>query len=98
MEGKKMTLEQMEQQLMQVMKESEFFSLDVRKADITPQTSIIKDLFLDSIQLLEYLVAVENNLKVNLDYQDLSIEVFESFHTLADYFYKKIGKVDSFES
>lgn len=93
METEKMTLEQIEQQLLQVMRETEFFSLNVGKDDITPETSIIKDLALDSIQLLEYLVAVENSLKENMDYQDLSIDVFKNFHTLAEYFYGKIKQV-----
>lgn len=90
METEKMTLEQMEQQLIQVMRETEFFSLSVGKDDITPETSIIKDLALDSIQLLEYLVAVENSLEANLDYQGLSIDVFQNFHTLAEYFCGKL--------
>lgn len=84
------SVESMENSLIGIMKNTDFFSMKITGQEITATTSIIKDLALDSIQLLEYLVTVENELSLNLDYQDLSIEVFENFHTLAQYFYQKL--------
>ncbi len=90
MEKPKMNLEEVEKQLINIITNTDFFSLTLDKSKISRDTSIIRDLALDSIQLLEYLVAIENTLGINLDYQDLYIEVFDNFGTLAEYFYKKI--------
>jgi len=90
METLKMSVEEIENELIGIMKNTDFFSLTLDKSSIGRETSIIRDLALDSIQLLEYLVSIENTLELNLDYQDLSIEVFENFGTLAAYFHKKM--------
>lgn len=90
MENGKMNVEEIEKQLISIITNTDFFSLTLDKSRIGRNTSIVKDLALDSIQLLEYLVAIENTLGYNLDYQDLYIEVFDNFGTLAEYFYKKI--------
>ena len=91
METNKMNVDEIEKRLIDIITDTDFFSLTLDKGKIGPGTSIIKDLSLDSIQLLEYLVAIENNMNLNLDYQDLSVEVFESFSSLAGYFHKKLN-------
>lgn len=88
------SVEAIEEKLMNIIRNTEFFSMRPTCQQLTSSTSIIKDLALDSIQLLEYLVTVENTLELNLDYQDLSIEVFQDFHTLATYFANKIQVED----
>lgn len=93
METNNMTVDEIEKRLIDIITDTDFFSLTLDKSNIGPETSIIRDLSLDSIQLLEYLVAIENNMNMNLDYQDLSIEVFDSFSSLAEYFYKKLKKM-----
>jgi|GEM_PF-617764 len=97
MDTNNLLIADIEKRLIDIMKNTEFFSLSLDKNAITPETSIINDLSLDSIQLLEYLVAIENNLELNMDYQDLSVEVFKNFHTLATYFYEK-SKINTGET
>ncbi len=91
MDAAKMTESEIENHLIKIMANTDFFSLKLDRNKINRDTAIIKDLALDSIQLLEYMVAIEQELELNLDYQDLSIEVFESFGRLAGYFYTKIN-------
>lgn len=89
MDKKSLTKSEIENKLIEIMKNTEFFSLNLNKGNLNAKSSLIKDLALDSIQLLEYLVAVESEFQLNLDYEDLSIEVFDSFSVLAEYLYNK---------
>lgn len=55
-----------------------------------PSISLIDDLSLDSIKLLEYLLAIENRYHLQLDYSDLNVELFNDFDSFTAYFYTKI--------
>lgn len=82
--------EELMEKMIEIIKDASFFSLKLNKNEINGKTSLISDLTLDSIQLLEYLVKIEEELELNLDYDDINIEIFDSFENLANYFYEKI--------
>lgn len=87
-----MTEGELKQQMIDILLERDFVSFKVEKEKINPNMSLLKDLSLDSIKLLEYLAAIEDRLNLNIDYEDLEIEIFDDFDRLAKYFYNKMYK------
>lgn len=81
---------ELQNQLIDILYESKAISLEMNREDFNPKISLIKDLKLDSIQLLEYLMAIELKLEVDVDYEDLQIEVFDDFNEFTNYFYQKV--------
>jgi len=59
---------------------------DVKPEDIDPQAPLVGDgLGLDSIDVLELVVMLEQDYGVRIDNKDLGRKVFASLHALADY-------------
>lgn len=85
------TKNELQNKLIDILYESKAISLEMNREDFNPKISLIKDLKLDSIQLLEYLMAIELKLEVDVDYEDLQIEVFDDFNEFTNYFYQKIA-------
>lgn len=85
------TITQLQDKLIDILYDSEAISLEMDRKDFNPAVSLIKDLKLDSIQLLEYLMAIELSLELNLDYEDLEIDLFDDFNKFTDYFYQKVA-------
>ena len=81
---------ELQNKLIDILYESKAISLEMNREDFNPKISLIKDLKLDSIQLLEYLMAIELKLEVNVDYEDLQIDVFDDFNEFTNYFYQKV--------
>lgn len=75
--------------LIDILYDNKAISIDMNRADFNPKVSLINDLKLDSIQLLEYLLAIEFNLEISLDYEDLEIDLFDDFNKFSDYLYRK---------
>lgn len=51
--------------------------------DWNSDTSIINDIGLDSLQLIQFLMALEDELDIEFDYENLQYEWFESIATLS---------------
>jgi acyl carrier protein len=81
---------ELQDKLIDILYESKAISLEINREDFNPRISLINDLKLDSIQLLEYLMAIELKLDVNVDYEDLQIDVFDDFNEFTNYFYQKV--------
>jgi acyl carrier protein len=81
---------ELQNKLIDILYESKAISLEMNREDFNPEISLIKDLKLDSIQLLEYLMAIELKLEVDVDYEDLQIDVFDDFNEFTNYFYQKV--------
>lgn len=81
---------ELQNKLIDILYESKAISLEINREDFNPRISLIKDLKLDSIQLLEYLMAIELKLEVDVDYEDLQIDVFDDFNEFTNYFYQKV--------
>jgi len=75
--------------LIDILYDNKAISIEMNREDFNPKISLINDLKLDSIQLLEYLLAIEFNLEISLDYEDLEIDLFEDFNKFSNYLYHK---------
>ncbi|MFI5571301.1 acyl carrier protein [Streptomyces sp. NPDC051740] len=49
-----------------------------REVPIEPETSIISDLGLDSLQMIEFLLTVEDTLQVELDFESMDMDYLQS--------------------
>lgn len=49
-----------------------------RDVSIERETNIIRDLGLDSLQMIEFLLTVEDELQVELDFETMDMEFLES--------------------
>ncbi|MGW4911711.1 acyl carrier protein [Streptomyces sp. NPDC004270] len=49
-----------------------------REVPVKPETSIISDLGLDSLQMIEFLLTVEDSLQVELDFESMDMDCLES--------------------
>lgn len=49
-----------------------------REVPIEPETSIISDLGLDSLQMIEFLLTVEDSLQVELDFETMDMDCLQS--------------------
>jgi acyl carrier protein len=76
--------------LIDILYDSKAISIEMNREEFNPKISLINDLKLDSIQLLEYLLAIEFNLEINLDYEDLEIDLFDDFNKFTSYLYHKV--------
>jgi len=75
--------------LIDILYDNKAISIELNRQNFNPGISLINDLKLDSIQLLEYLLAIEFNLEINLDYEDLEIDLFDDFNKFSNYLYHK---------
>ena len=75
--------------LIDILYDNKAISIEMNRENFNPGISLINDLKLDSIQLLEYLLAIELTLEIELDYEDLEIDLFEDFNKFSNYLYHK---------
>jgi len=61
----------------------------LRPEDVADDASLIDELMLDSIQVLELIVGLENEFDITLADEDLSLALFESVNTIAAYIREK---------
>ncbi|MBR0418671.1 MAG: acyl carrier protein [Erysipelotrichaceae bacterium] len=74
---------------------AEIIEDDSAKKSWNCDTDIINDIGIDSLQLVRFLLAVENRLGMTLDYEDLKFEYFSSIRTLAEYLEEQVDKIQS---
>jgi len=55
-------------------------------------TDIINDIGIDSLQIVRFMMALEDRLGISLDYEDLSFDDFSSIRSLADYIEKQTDR------
>jgi len=88
----KLTFEELRQQLTDVLFDGGAVTIknNFEKSNFKPEMSLIRDLAMDSIQILTYLLSIEEKYALTLDYEDLTIEVFDNFNMFTQYFLNKI--------
>lgn len=59
--------------------------IGVEISEIDDNTSLIDDLEMDSIQILELIVNIEKNFDISLGNEDLSLDALENVNTIVDY-------------
>ena len=58
---------------------------DSKAASWNSDTDIINDIGIDSLQMVRFLLALEDRLGITVDYDQLSFDVFSSIRALADF-------------
>jgi acyl carrier protein len=64
--------------------------IELDKKDFKPGMSLFRDLSLSSLEVVSYLLAIENELNLNLDYEDITREIFDNFKNVVNYYYEKM--------
>jgi acyl carrier protein len=62
----------------------DFSSLQVDVSELTDDASLLNDIALDSLQLLEFMVAMERTFGFKLDTHRLNVDIFDRFERVID--------------
>ena len=80
-----MNAELIKQRLFQALSSCSFYEqINIENKGISENTSLINDLKIESIQLLEYIIQIEKHLEKTIDFDDLSIESLDTISGLAN--------------
>ncbi|GII66830.1 hypothetical protein Skr01_69150 [Sphaerisporangium krabiense] len=63
-----------------------------RDADDIPDTDLVQELGLDSINTLEYLIWVESEFGIQIADEDLSVDLINDLNTLASYVEARVAQ------
>lgn len=85
-----MTREQIKMKMKEILKCEEFMSLSNIVDDITEGSSLINDLALDSIQVLELIVVMEKSFGFVCEPNELNIDLFDNFGALINFIEGKL--------
>lgn len=80
-----MDREEIKARLIGILTSPEFTSLQVDVQELTEDTSLMNDLMLDSLQLLELIVAMENTFGFRADTKKLALDLFDRFGHVVDF-------------
>jgi acyl carrier protein len=80
-----MEKQEIKQEILNILASKDFMSLQIDVKNIHENTSLINDVGLDSIQILELVVAIENKFKFSINTNELSIDIFDRFSDLLAY-------------
>jgi acyl carrier protein len=71
--------------LLAILTSPEFTSLQIDVSELTDDTSLLNDVALDSLQLLELVVAMERAFGFRANVKRLNIDIFDRFGRLVDF-------------
>ncbi len=80
-----MKLELVRTGLLNILSSTEFGSLQIDVSQINDDTSLVNDIGLDSLQLLELVVAIENTFSIKINTKRLDIDIFDRFGALVEF-------------
>ncbi|HVG17914.1 MAG TPA: acyl carrier protein [Blastocatellia bacterium] len=80
-----MEREQIRGGIVDILTSKDFSSLQIDASSIDDDTSLLNDIALDSIQILELIVAIENRFQIRINTKRLNIDVFDRFSDLVDF-------------
>ena len=83
------TREQIEEELFYILSESYCFNEEQTIEDIRASSSLIQDLGMDSIQVLEFIVEIEKRFSYVCEPEELELSIFDNFNTLVDFVLSK---------
>lgn len=86
-----MDRQEIKQEILEILGSKDFMSLQVDVKDINDDTSLINDVALDSIQILELIVAIENKFKFSINTEEINIDIFDCFFHLIDYVHANVN-------
>jgi acyl carrier protein len=90
-----MEREQIRERLIEILESPQFASLQVDGAKLTDETSLLNDVIVDSLQLLEFIVAIERAFGFKASSARLEIEVFDQFGRVIDFVQRSLPPVSS---
>ncbi len=88
-----MEREEIVNRLKKLLKDNQFMSLRTLVDSLNDGTSLINDLAMDSIQILELIVGIENEFSFTCDPRELSLEMFDRFDRLVNFVQNKVGSM-----
>jgi acyl carrier protein len=77
--------------ILDILSSKDQMSLQIDVSEIHDDTSLINDVALDSIQILELIVAIENRFKFNINTEEISLDIFDRFSNLVDHIEAKMN-------
>jgi acyl carrier protein len=83
--------EQVRTHLLEILTSKKFGSLQVDVSELTEETSLLNDITLDSLQLLEFIVAIENAFQFKVNTRRLSVDIFDRFGSVIDFVHDSVG-------
>ena len=86
--------QEIKQKILDILASKDTMSLQVDVSDIRDDTSLINDMALDSMQILELIVFLEEAFKFSIDTENLNIDTFDRFSDLVDFIDTNIKKKD----
>ena len=78
------------EKLKDILKDNQFLALKSLIDTIDDETSLINDLALDSIQILELLVSIEEKFNFSCNSSELNLDIFDRFGSLVDFIENKL--------
>ena len=79
--------------IIELLGESDRFFIDIPAEMITENTKISEDLSMDSIQIIELLVGIEEEWNIQFDFEDLDADDIYSVGTVIDMLEKSLNQV-----
>jgi acyl carrier protein len=73
------------ERLLDILTADAFTSLAIDRSSVTDETSLLNDLGLDSLQLLDFVVAIEHAFNFRISSQALDLEMFDRFGRVVDF-------------
>jgi diaminopimelate decarboxylase len=80
-----MEREEIRARVIDILTSKDFGSLQVDVTQLTEDTSLLNDITLDSLQLLELIVAMENTFGFKADTKRLDVDIFDRFGRVVDF-------------
>lgn len=80
-----MDREEITRRLTGILTSKEFGSLQLDVSSLTEETSLLNDVALDSLQLLELVVAIEKSFGFRANTKRLNIDIFDRFGRVVDF-------------
>lgn len=77
--------------LKKMLNEGKFMSIGNIDDEINHETSLINDLALDSIQILELIVSIEKEFEISFDAEELDLSLFDNIDDTVNFIMQKMG-------
>lgn len=81
------------ERLKKLLNEGKFMSIRSVSEKIDQNTSLINDLALDSIQIIELIIAIEKEFNISCDAEELNLSMFDNIDDMVKFVEQKVGKL-----
>jgi acyl carrier protein len=81
------------ERLKKLLNEGKFMSIGSVSEKIDHNTSLISDLALDSIQIIELIIAIEKEFDISCDAEELNLSMFDNIDDMVKFVEQKVSKL-----